>query len=70
MEVPGANVILYIGYLVSVGISVQAIGFRPWFLMLLEILDSGSLMRLLKTTVVVFFRGVFFCLQIDLKSEK
>ena len=68
---------LYIGYLVSVGISVQIIGFTPWFLMLLHILDSGSLMSPFRTTVQVFsaltvyvWYSMFSCLHIALKSMK
>ena len=77
MVVPGAKVTLYSGYLVSVGISVQAIGFSPWFLMLLHILDSESLMSPFRTTVQVFsaltvyvWYSMFSCLHIALKSMK
>ena len=72
MVVPRAKLTLCIGYLVYVGIFVQAIKFSPWFLMLLHILDSGSLMSPFRTTVQVFsaltvWYSMFSCLHIALK---
>ena len=52
--VPGANVTLYIGYLMWVGISAQCNGLRSWHLMFSHILVGMSRIKSLSTTVKVF----------------
>ena len=52
--VPGAKVILYSGYRVWVGISVQFIGLNPCVFRLLIMVISGNLISPFRTTVSTF----------------